>query len=87
MRELLKQSGYKILEARGIPAPFPAAVGNSLFARTMLRLNRALIRMSKGLFSYQIFIRAEAKPTVNNLLRETISGSSALKAQVLTQAA
>jgi hypothetical protein len=53
----------------------------------MLRLNRALIRMSKGWFSYWIFIRAEAKPTVNNLLRETMSGSSALKAEVLTQAA
>jgi glycosyltransferase involved in cell wall biosynthesis len=87
MRELLKESGYKILEVRGIPAPFPAAVGNNFFACAMLGVNRALIRMSKGLFSYQIFIRAEAKPTVNNLLRETISGSSALKAEVLTQAA
>jgi glycosyltransferase involved in cell wall biosynthesis len=87
MRELLKQSGYEILEVRGIPAPFPAAVGNSFFVRALLRLNTALIRMSKGLFSYQIFIRAEAKPTVNNLLRETISGSSALKAEVFTQAA
>jgi hypothetical protein len=87
MRELLKQSGYKILEVRGIPAPFPAAVGNNFFARALLRLNTALICISKGLFSYQIFIRAEAKPTVNNLLRETISGSSALKAEVLTQAA
>ena len=87
MRELLKESGYKILEVRGIPAPFPVAIGNNIFARAMLGLNRALIRMSKGLFSYQIFIRAEAKPTVNNLLRETISGSSALKAVVFTQAA
>jgi len=43
--------------------------------------------MSKGLFSYQIFIRAEAKPTVNYLLCETISGSDALKAEVLGQAA
>jgi glycosyltransferase involved in cell wall biosynthesis len=87
MRELLKESGYRILEVRGIPAPFPAAVGNNFFARAMLRLNMALIRVSKGLFSYQIFIRAEAKPTVNNLLRETISGSSVLKAEALTQAA
>jgi len=87
MRELLKQSGYKILEVRGIPAPFPAAVGHNFFARALLRLNTALICISKGLFSYQIFIRAEAKPTVNNLLRETISGSSALKSEVLTQAA
>jgi hypothetical protein len=87
MRELLKESGYRILEVRGIPAPFPAAVGNNFFARAMLGLNMALIRVSKGLFSYQIFIRAEAKPTVNNLLRETISGSSVLKAEALTQAA
>jgi len=87
MRELLKQSGYEILEVRGIPAPFPAALGNNLFARAMLRLNTALIRMSKGLFSYQIFIRAEAKPTVNNLLRETISSSSALKAEAFTHVA
>jgi len=87
MRELLKQSGYKILEVRGIPAPFPVALGKNFVARTLLRLNSGLIRLSKGLFAYQIFIRAEAKPTVNNLLRETISGSSALKAEVLTQAA
>jgi hypothetical protein len=87
MRELLKQSGYKILEVRGIPAPFPVALGKNFVARTLLHLNSGLIRLSKGLFAYQIFIRAEAKPTVNNLLRETISGSSALKAEVLTQAA
>src|SRR6267143_6160880 len=83
LRELLKQSGYEILEVRGIPAPFPAAIRNDFFAWALLRLNTALIRMSKGLFSYQIFIRAEAKPTVNNLLRETISGSSALKTEAL----
>jgi len=29
--------------------------------------------------------RAEAKPAVNNLLRETVSGSDALKAEVLGQ--
>jgi len=87
MRELLKQSGYKILEVRGIPAPFPVAIGNNFIARLLIRLNSALMRLSRGLFAYQIFIRAEAKPTVNNLLRETISGSSALKAEVLTQAA
>jgi len=62
---IVETVGYKILETRGIPAPFPGR---------------------KGLSSYQIFIRAEAKPTVNNLLCETISGSDALKAEVLGQA-
>jgi glycosyltransferase involved in cell wall biosynthesis len=86
IRELLAQSGYKILEMRGIPAPFPLALGKTWLARVLLALNTALIRVSKGLFAYQIFIRAEARPTVNNLLKETIS-SSETKAEALTQAA
>jgi hypothetical protein len=83
IREILAQSGYKILEIRGIPAPFPLALGDNLFARLLLGLNSTLIRLSKGLFAYQIFVRAEARPTVNNLLQETISGSAVLKAEVL----
>jgi len=87
VRELLKQSGYKILEARGIPAPFPIAIGNNFVARALVQLNSALIWLSRGLFAYQIFIRAEAMPTVENLLHETISDSDALKAEVIGQAA
>jgi glycosyltransferase involved in cell wall biosynthesis len=84
--ELLAQSGYKILEVRGIPAPFPRALGQTFLSRFLLNLNVALIRLSKGLFAYQIFIRAEARPTVNNLLKETIS-SSGSRAEALTCAA
>jgi hypothetical protein len=87
IRELLKQSGYKILEVRGIPAPFPVALGKNFFARSLVYLNTVFIRLSKGLFSYQIFVRAEAMPTVNNLLHETISGSDALKAELFGHAA
>jgi hypothetical protein len=72
MAELLEQSGYKILEVRGIPAPFPVALGQTWLAHLLVRLNSALIWLSKGLFAYQIFIRAQAQPTVHNLLRETI---------------
>jgi glycosyltransferase involved in cell wall biosynthesis len=83
LRELLLQSGYKILEVRGIPAPFPKSIGNNFLSRVLIRLNQLLIRLSRGLFSYQIFVRAEAKPTVYNLLRETIGGSDKLKRSVL----
>ena len=86
IRELLAQSGYKILEVRGIPAPFPLALGRTFLARCLLAINSALIRLSKGLFAYQIFVRAEARPTVNNLLKETIS-SSGSKAEALIEAA
>ena len=83
LKALLEQSGYNILEVRGIPAPFPKAIGNNFASRFFLRLNQALIRVSKGFFSYQIFVRAIAKPTVQNLLGETIESSDRLRDAVL----
>jgi len=76
--DLLKQSGYNIFEVRGIPAPFPLAIGNNFISRSLLRVNQALLHVSKRLFSYQIFVRAVAKPTVDNLLIETIETSAEL---------
>jgi glycosyltransferase involved in cell wall biosynthesis len=87
LRELLQQSDYKIVEMRGIPAPFPKALGNNLISRFFLQVNRRLIWLSCGLFSYQIFVRAEAKPTVNNLLSETIEGSTTLRQKAIARAA
>ena len=87
IRELLTQSGYKILEVRGVPAPFPLALGDNFVSRLLLGLNCLLMHLSKGLFGYQIFVRAEARPTVNNLLEETISSSGALKTQSISRAA
>ena len=76
LRDLLKQSGYEILETRGIPAPFPKALGDNTWARLFVRLNAFLIRLSRGLFSYQIFVRAQAKPTVHHLLHETFEATA-----------
>jgi len=83
LNALLEQSGYKVLEIRGIPAPFPKALGTNILSRCLLWANQMLIRVSKGLFSYQIFVRAEAKPTVHNLLGETIDLSKILREAVL----
>jgi glycosyltransferase involved in cell wall biosynthesis len=79
LRELLLQADYKIVEIRGIPAPFPKALGLNWLSRFLLGLNALLIRVSIGLFSYQIFVRAQALPTVNNLLAETIDTSKELR--------
>src|SRR3954470_11703117 len=83
LKALLEQSGYNILEVRGIPAPFPKAIGNNSVSRFFLRCNQALIALSRGFFSYQIFVRAVAKPTVHNLLGETIESSDRLRESVL----
>jgi len=75
LRELFEQAGYEVVEVKGIPAPYPKALGNNFVGNLLLKINKALIHISRGLFSYQIFIRAAAKPSVEHLLSETIDFS------------
>ncbi len=81
MQALLEQCGYKVIEMRAVPAPFPKALGNNFFSRFLVRMNGWMTKVSRGLFAYQIFVRAQALPTVNNLLAETVSSSRALHAE------
>lgn len=87
LRTLLTQSGYDVLEVRGIPAPFPKALGLNRLSRALVRLNQAFIRLNRSLFSYQIFVRARLQPTVATVLRDTIEGSACLREQLLAAAA
>jgi hypothetical protein len=87
LRALLEQAGYQVLEERGVPAPFPLALGMNRWSRALLALNNALIRFSKSLFAYQVCVRARALPESRHLLRETISGSAVLREQLLNRAA
>ena len=75
LRELFEQAGYEVIEVKGIPAPYPRALGNNFAAHLLLWINKGLIHLCRGLFSYQIFIRATAKPAVEHLLSETIDFS------------
>lgn len=68
LRRLLSISGYEIIKVKGVPAPFPLALGNTWLARLLLRTNLILIRISRGMFSYQIAIVARPKPTLDHLL-------------------
>ncbi len=81
LRELFEQTGYKVIEMRGIPAPFPKAIGDNFVSRFCLAVNVFMIALLRGLFSYQIYVRAQARPTVPNLLVETIEASGELKKQ------
>jgi 2-polyprenyl-3-methyl-5-hydroxy-6-metoxy-1,4-benzoquinol methylase len=65
---LLRDSGFRIKEIRGVPAPFPKALGDGKLARALLRINLALIRVSKTVFSYQIYVAAESTPALSFLL-------------------
>ena len=68
LRRALEQSGFTITEIGGVPGPFPLALGDTFFARGLTWMNSALIFFSRGLFSYQIMVRARALPTLETLL-------------------
>ncbi len=87
LRSLIEQAGYEIIEAKGIPAPYPLALGHGGLSRALLKLNQVAIRISRTLFSYQFCIRARALPDARYLLRETIEGSAELRSEILTRVA
>ena len=76
IKKLLKSSGYEIKKVRGIPAPFPKAVGINKFGMFLLNINNALISLNKSLFSYQIYIEATPTPVVSELLKYSVLKSS-----------
>lgn len=66
---MLKDRGYKILEIKGIPAPYHKVFRNRRwFAAFLQMINRALIVILPGLFSYQIFVTAKPTLTLDQLL-------------------
>ena len=86
LKELFAQTGYQVLEMHGIPAPYPKALGDNPLGHTLVKLNEFLIKFSRGLFSYQVFIRARALPTVPALLSETIERSDEMKRAAVSAA-
>jgi hypothetical protein len=69
LRRLFEQHGFRVLETRGIPGPFPLALGPVL-GRWLLGLNRLLIRLSKRLFSYQMVMVLQPLPSLDVLLTQ-----------------
>ena len=65
----MEQSGFRIAEVRGVPGPFPLAMGDTRLSRMLVKLNNALIRLSRGLFSYQIYMVLQPVPSLDYLLR------------------
>jgi glycosyltransferase involved in cell wall biosynthesis len=78
-RHLLRDYGFRIRSMRGVPAPFPKVLGNGRLGQYAVKANLALIKVSKTLFSYQIYVEAETTPNVRFVLRDT-QGKSAERA-------
>jgi 2-polyprenyl-3-methyl-5-hydroxy-6-metoxy-1,4-benzoquinol methylase len=85
LRRLLRDAGFKIKTIKGVPAPFPKVLGNGLAGRAAVNLNLLAIRVSKTLFSYQIYVEAESTPDVTFLLRDAKEKSALRGAVVLAE--
>jgi 2-polyprenyl-3-methyl-5-hydroxy-6-metoxy-1,4-benzoquinol methylase len=78
LRNLFEQSGYSIEEIRGVPAPFPVALGNTFLARFLVKVNHALMRISRSLFAYQIFMVVRPLPSLDWLLQQAVQTSDTM---------
>jgi glycosyltransferase involved in cell wall biosynthesis/2-polyprenyl-3-methyl-5-hydroxy-6-metoxy-1,4-benzoquinol methylase len=78
IQRLLKDAGFRIKVVRGVPGPFPKAFGDGLLGRALLKANELAIRLSRTLFSYQVFIIAESTPDVDFVLTHSRTTSGAV---------
>jgi glycosyltransferase involved in cell wall biosynthesis len=76
LRRLLEQRGFQITASRGIPAPYPLAIGDNFISRFLLAVNAACLRLMPSLFSYQILLVAEPRPSLEILLQRAVDESA-----------
>ncbi len=81
----VKQAGFDIIERKGVPAPMPLALGDNFVSRALMKINSLFLRLSRGLFSYQIFLRIKPQPTLGFLLK-TAQEHSGLRVRALETA-
>ena len=70
MRRLLKETGFVIERELGIPAPIPLVVKNPFWQRMLMRTQAILMRLSRGLFAYQMLMVVKPLPTLPTLLHD-----------------
>ncbi|HEX4653486.1 MAG TPA: bifunctional glycosyltransferase/class I SAM-dependent methyltransferase [Candidatus Udaeobacter sp.] len=69
-RRLLKETGFVVEKERGIPFPIPLFLERSFWQRALMKMQLFLIKISRGLFAYQIFMVARPLPTLQTLLTQ-----------------
>jgi hypothetical protein len=65
----VRQAGFDIVERLGVPGPMPLALGDNFLSRMLMKWNRLLIHISRGMFSYQIYLRVKPQPSLQHLLK------------------
>ncbi len=79
-RRLFEQGGFRVREERGIPGPFALVFGRGMVGRAIASVNALLVRIARGLFSYQMFFVVEPLPSLEYLL-QTARDESAVRSE------
>ena len=85
LRRLFEQGGFEVIETRGIPAPYPLAIGDNVVSRALLKTNSILARLWSALFAYQIYAVVRLTPTLPFLLQGAYE-QSAERAKAVAEA-
>jgi glycosyltransferase involved in cell wall biosynthesis len=70
---LLTDAGFEVLKVEAVPAPFELALGDSGFTRFLVGLDRLLLKLSRGLFGFRIFVLARPRPTLDGILAKAVA--------------
>jgi glycosyltransferase involved in cell wall biosynthesis len=76
LRRLLEQRAFRITKSRGIPAPYPVALGDNPVSHFLLALNDIFLRLFPTWFSYQMIVVATPTASLELLLQQAIDESS-----------
>lgn len=78
MRHLFEQAGFEVISEQGVPVPLGLVFKNKALVRFLLWVNQILIKVSKGLFSYQMYMTVKPKPGLSHLLKNAQEYSAKL---------
>lgn len=88
LTRLLGNQGYDIVKVEGIPVPVPLILGEGRLSSLLLQCNRLLMKVSKGLFAFQIAVVARPRLTLDQLLLQAEQeGRTRIKQALTAQAA
>ncbi|MSU22437.1 MAG: glycosyltransferase [Opitutus sp.] len=71
LRRLLKETGFVVEREIGIPAPAPLVVQSPFWQKMAMRIQGLLIKVSRGLFAYQMLMVVRPLPTLETLAAQT----------------
>ena len=77
LRRLLAEAGFVVEKEIGIPAPAPLVVQSPFWSRVAMQTQAVLIKISRGLFAYQMYLVVRPLPTMQTLLTATQQHSEA----------